>query len=166
MNLRYLAICAALAVLPAASAADSVYKDPPGRFTLSVPGGWRAAPQDTGGMGGVQLTHDASWLLVGPFGGARDGSDAVAQLTKQFEAQYQSLTAVASGASKVGGQPAVFASFDAVNSHGARIILTLTGIDSSSAGVFVVISAAPKREAEAFKPVLERICDSVRWLEP
>ena len=166
MNMRPIPICAALLALAAAAAAETTYQDPPGRFTVAVPDGWTAAPQDTGGMGGVQLRRDATWMLIGPFGGANDGRDAVAQLTEQFRAQYRTLTPVKSGAFKVGGQPAVYAAFDAVNSHGARIVLTLAGLDSPLAGVFVVISAAPQREAATAQPVLDRIRESVKWYEP
>jgi hypothetical protein len=166
MHLRPIPICAALLALAAAAAAETTYQDPPGRFTLVVPDGWTAAPQDTGGMGGVQLRRDATWMLIGPFGGASDRRDAVSQLTEQFRAQYRTLAPVKSGDFKVGGQPAVYATFDAVNSRGARIVLTLAGVDSPSAGVFVVISAAPQREAATAQPVLDRIRETVRWYEP
>jgi hypothetical protein len=166
MPLRSVSICLALLPLTVAAATERIYQDPPGRFTVAVPDQWIATSQDTGGMGGVQLRHDASWILIGPFGGAANGPDAVAQLTDQFAGQYRSLTPVKQGDCKVGGMPAKFATFDAVNSRGARVALTLIGVDSATAGVFVVIACAPQKEAADAAATLDHVRETVKWYEP
>lgn len=160
------ATCAALFLLVLSAAAETTYRDPPGRFTVGVPDMWLATAQDTAGMGGVLLRHGTCWVLIGPFGGAADRSDALAQLTDQFKGQYRSLEPVKRGDCKVGGQPASFATFEAVNSKGARVALTLTGIDSATAGVFVMIACAPQSEASSAGETCDHIRESVRWFEP
>ena len=134
------------------------YRDPGGRFSLRVPDGWRAAPQN----GGVVLTRGDANVVVSPFGGATSGEQVVGVLAQQYGQQWRGLQLVNRGQYALGGVPSAYAMFQGADPRGRPMLLRLVGAVGPN-GALAVILSVPSQEFSALAPTLQAIETSVAW---
>ncbi len=142
---------------------SQVYRDPRGRFSVSVPPGWTAAPQGQGGDDGVQISQGSSWAILSPFSGAKQPGDVVNSLYGQFQQQYKNLKMVDHQPFQLGAHDAAYAMFTGVNPKGVEVSFVISGIHASGANYLAMISNTPVAEAEKVSQLFRDMSLSIRF---
>ena len=132
-----------------AQAADSTYRDPrQPSFTLLVPEGWTAEPNDQG----VMLRRDDGYFMLRVSGGATPPGAMLVQLRPQFERQWKGFRELEAGRVAFGGQDGAYAVYAGVPPSGiesiARIVAMTNGRLSYVAFQGIEAAKAPQRKAE------------------
>jgi len=144
-----LAALVMIAFVGPAGAADSTYRDPrQPSFTLLVPDGWTAEPNDQG----VMLRRDDSYFMLRVTGGATSPGAMLVQLRPQFERQWKPFREVEAGRVVFGGQDAAYAVYAGVPPSGiesiARIVAMTNGRLTFVAFEGTQADKTPQRTAE------------------
>ncbi|MEP6690358.1 MAG: PDZ domain-containing protein [Gemmatimonadaceae bacterium] len=146
------AMIPALAVSVAAQRQDgSMYRDPSGRFALSVPQGWNAVPQGQG----VVVTNGTAMVVVSPMKPA-SGQEIVGYVSQQYAQQWQNFQSANKGDFQLSGQPAAYAMFTGTNPKGVAALLRIAGVSAGGQGYALIISA-PRNEFNSVAPTLQSI---------
>lgn len=138
--------------LPAHAQGSRTYRDPDGRFTLTIPAGWNAAPA----KGGVVVTRGNASAVFSPFDGATGPQQIVAALAAQYGAQWRNLSRFDAGEFQIGGQPAAYAMYTGVSPRGAESLLRVAGVGQGREA-FAIIISVPREEFNAASPTLQAI---------
>lgn len=151
-----------LTALPAALSAQTgrgtTYRDPAGRFTLAVPGGWRATPQAEG----VVVTNGAAMAVVTPMPPGGSPEQIVGYLGHQYSQQWQNLSSMDQGQLELAGLPAAYGMFSGINPNGVPALLRISGV-VGPAGAFAVIISAPQDRFNGVRQSLQGIESSLAF---
>ena len=131
-----------------AGAAASTYRDPQGRFQISVPPGWTA---DMAGDG-ARISRGSSYANVLVAGGASSPSALLQQIAQQVGAQWKNFRMVQNGQWNLGGLPAEFGVYTGTNPKGSPALLRIVATSG-----FVLLMSVPQNDWEALKADLRQI---------
>jgi hypothetical protein len=134
-------------------AADTTYRDPrQPSFTLLVPQGWKAQPNEQG----VVLSRDDSYFMLCAMAGATTPGAMLVQLRPQFEQQWKPFRELEAGRVVFGGKDGAYVVYAGVPPSGiestTRIVVMTDGRLTYVAFEGTPVASAPQR-----KPELERI---------
>jgi membrane-associated protease RseP (regulator of RpoE activity) len=133
---------------PPAGAAASMYRDPQGRFQISVPPGWTA---DMAGDG-ARISRGSAYANVLVAGGASSPSALVQQIAQQVGTQWKNFQMVQNGQWNLGGLPAEFRVYTGTNPKGLPALLRIVATSG-----FVLLMSVPQNDWEALKADLRQI---------
>ncbi|MGI8509135.1 MAG: hypothetical protein ACR2MQ_07410, partial [Gemmatimonadaceae bacterium] len=136
-----------------------MYRDPNGRFSVTVPSGWNAAPQGDG----VVVTKGSSYVLMSPFDGGRSPHDVVAALSQQYSSQWRNLTSAGRGDFTLGWQPASYEMFSGTSPKGIPAVLRIAGVIAPGGQAYAVLGSAPQSEFADVKSALQSIDASITF---
>jgi hypothetical protein len=161
-----LSAAAAPPAVPNAPAAggDQMYRDPGGRFTVSVPQGWALAPQGPNGAAGVQITQGLSWMMIGPFGGTKGPGDVVDSLQKQFAGTYKNFAQTSHNPFQLNGREASLGMYTGVNPKGTPVSLVIIGVAGPRQTQFAIFSSVPQGDNAAVSNAMTSILNSIQFL--
>lgn len=151
--LRFVSLLMLFAAVWPADAADSTYRDRrQPSFTLLVPDGWTAVPNEQG----VTISRDDSYFQLRVFGGSTSPGAMLVQVRPQFEQQWKQFREIEAGRTRFGGLDGAFVVYGGVPPSGvnsiARVITTTNGQLTFAAFVGMPVDKAQQR-----KPDLDRI---------
>jgi hypothetical protein len=144
--------------LPASG--ESVYWDPDGYYTLSVPAGWNVETQ-SGGVSLVRGLASASFLKMK---GQGTPESLVAFISDQVTSQAD-LVATGSGHCQFGGRAGFCAGFEGVAPKGWDEIMKIVSTTDSEYG-YAMIATVPTSDFEDVKADLEQIEKGFRLSSP
>jgi CHAT domain-containing protein/Tfp pilus assembly protein PilF len=138
-----LALVTCVATFHAASAAESVYRDPHQRFTLQIPEGWTSAPTNVG----VNVSRGKAYASLIIMERSGRASDLVSFFSRQFEKQWANFTELKRGDSRFGGQAGAFAVFAGVNPKGGEEVLKIVAMATDERS-YALLMGVPKDAIE------------------
>lgn len=136
-----------------ALAEDSIYRDPrQPSFTLLVPDGWRAEPNDRG----VTLMRDSSYFMLSVSPGGSSPGAMLVRARPQVERQWQQFRETESGATMFGGKNASYASYAGTPPSSLSSTLKIVTMDNGALA-FTAFEGIPKDNLSRDKQDMERI---------
>jgi hypothetical protein len=145
--------------LPRTGAGPQVYRDPRGRFSVSVPQGWTAAPQGDA----VQISLGTGYAVLSTGSGIAQPAEVVSYLAGQFQSQYRNFSPVKRSSYKHGTHDAAYGIFYGTNAKGVDVVVTISGISAGGSNYLAMMSSVTQADAqEAGKAFLE-ISQSIRF---
>jgi hypothetical protein len=134
------------------STGGQAYRDPQGRFAISVPDGWRATASNRG----VVVAAGSAYAMVAPFDGAASSEQVVGTLGQQYASQWRNLQIVNRGPTPVSGVRGEYVVYQGINPNGVPALLRIAGAASGGQAWAIVISA-PLQEFNRLSPTLQQI---------
>jgi hypothetical protein len=147
-----LALMTCAAMFHVASAVESVYRDPQGRFILRVPDRWTTAPTD----GGVSIKSGKAWAEVIVFSGIGNSIDLLSFLSEQIKNQSKNFKEINSGPCRFGGQQGTCGLYSGVDPRGIASILKIAAMVTGGKG-YTLMLATPQQEFPLFKADLDQL---------
>ena len=145
--------------LTAAGEGSGPYRDPQGRYSLTVPDGWTIK---TDASGSAQLASGPSWATIIASSGSQP-IDVNHQILQQIQAQYKEFRLLNEGDLQVNGHPAHGSNATGVNPKGARVSLLAVSISAGSGHFLTVVSSAPNDQAKSVNGVIMQMTQSIRF---
>jgi hypothetical protein len=149
------------------------YRDPRGRFTVTVPQSWKANPQGDNGENGVQFTHGSTRTYVGMYQSVTRPGDAVLQLEKSSHSGPAASSDDNAPLGRLGliqilgnGLDVTFDQFDAKNPQGEPVgmfIAGVAGLASPEVCCIAVIAFIAQDDRATFDGLLLAISRSIRF---
>jgi hypothetical protein len=138
---------------PASEPSDLTYRDPAGRFVITVPAGWKIRPLGDS----VQIVRGDAYASVLLFEHTSDVSALLDQLGQNMEKKWKRFESLGRGESTLAGQKASTASFSGENAQGQPAILQLSGVRSANNTAYVLVIGAPKSDLPKVQDTLTKI---------
>jgi hypothetical protein len=134
------------------------FKDPLGRYSLSVPPGWEVS------MTGDDPTfhNGASWIQV-RIVTARSPSDAVDQTADLFRPQFRAFNTINRGNTTIAGRSSHGLNVDAITTAGQRVSVLLTAQPQGGKQYFVLVSSTPVAQAPLLNTSVMALANSVHF---
>jgi len=139
-----------------------MYRDPQGRFSLSVPAGWSTTPPADPGSGNVQFSSGANWAMV-LLGGGSQPADVNHQITQQIQAQYTGFKLLNEGDLQVHGHPAHGTNATGMNPKGARVSVLLVSVNAGNGHFLTVVSSSSNDQARDVNAIVMQMCQTIRF---
>ena len=149
------------------------YRDPRGRFTVTVPQSWKANPQGDNGENGVQFTHGATRTYVGMYQSVTRPGDAVLQLEKRPQSGPAASPDDNAPMGRLGliqilgnGLDVTYDEFDAKNPQGEPIgmfIAGVAGLASPEVCCVAVIAFVAQDDRATLEGLLLSIARSIQF---
>ncbi len=134
-------------------AADSIYRDPrQPSFTLLVPDGWTAQPNDQG----VQLKRGASYFMLRVLGGNSSPGSILVQIRPQFEQQWKQFRELEAGPIKFGGQNGAYAVYAGIPPSGISSITKVVTMTNGQL-TYIAFEGMQASVIQQHKPDMDRI---------
>jgi len=134
--------------------ADSQYRDPQGRFTLTVPTGWTA----TAGERDVKLVRGSAYAHLLIVEGNVTAEGLVSSMTRQIGAQWRDFRSETSPC-RFGGQNGECMAGQGVSPNGAAAFLAIYALTHAGKGYAMIVSG-PLEETSGPGPDLQKIANS------
>ena len=146
-------------LVPAGAIPSDTYTEPSGRFSVTVPPGWKAVPS---GADGVSLQRGSTYsqVLIGPDGRAPQA--VVTGLLQQIARQWSQLRAGSSQALTLGGSPGFYQMASGLNPKGVPSRVYVAAAPLTEGTVIVLVTSVPDAEFEQNKEALALIQLSLR----
>ena len=146
--------CLLMAATPAPGSEPSAltYRDPAGRFVITVPVGWKIRPLGDS----VQIVRGDAYASVLLFEHTSDVSALLDQLGQNMGKKWRRFDPLGRGESTLAGQKASTASFSGENAQGQPAILQLSGVSSNDTA-YVLVIGAPKSDLPKVQETLTKI---------
>jgi hypothetical protein len=144
---------------PAHSGAG-LYRDPQGRYSLTIPDGWSATPQADSGS--LLLSSGPSWAML-MTGGGSEPRDVNHQVTKQVQSQFTGFELLNEGDLQVNGHPSHGTTATGVNPKGMRVSVLVLSISAGSAHFLTLISSSPNDRAKTINATVMQMAQSIRF---
>jgi hypothetical protein len=148
-----------LAAAMALPAQENSYRDPAGRFVVSIPGGWVSSAIDDEG---VKLSRGNGYCNVTHIRGNASGQDLVSQVIGQISGQWQNFSVVDQGEAELAQRKGAFAVGVGTNPRGVPAVFRISAVGTGTEVLAVVLSA-PQNEFAALKQDLVRIEQSLSF---
>ena len=145
--------------LPAASPEARAFRDPQGRYSLTLPDGWNAT---TDSSGTTQLSFGPNWATLLATGGSQP-IDVNHQILQQIQAQYKEFRLLNEGNLQVNGHAAHGSNATGINPKGVHVSLLVISISAGNGHFLTVVSSAPNDQAKAVNGVIMQITQSIRF---
>jgi hypothetical protein len=139
-----------------------MYRDPQGRYSLTVPAGWAVTPPADAGSGTVQLSSGPSWAMLLPTGGSQP-LDVNHEITHQIQAQFTGFQLLNEGDFQVNGHPAHGSTGTGINPKGMRVSVLIVSINAGSGHFLTVVSSAPNDQAKNINDTVMQLAQSIRF---
>ena len=139
---------------------SGIYRDPQGRYQLTVAEGWSAEPQ--AGSGALQLTSGPSWAMI-MTGSGSVPSDVNHQDTQQIQAQFTGFQLLNEGDLQVNGHPSHGTTATGINPKGERVSVLVLSISAGSGHFLTVISSSPNDQAKTMNAAVMKMAQSIRF---
>ena len=160
-SLKQLALSGAPARSGAAAPPRSdAFHDPQGRYSLTVPDSWTAAPQADSGA--LQLSSGSNWAMVMAGNGSVPG-DVNHQVTQQIQAQFTGFQLLNEGDLQVNGHPSHGTTATGMNPKGERVSVLVLSISAGSGHFLTVVSSSPRDQAKAVNATVMQMAQSIRF---
>lgn len=143
-----------------AQSSSQLYRDPYGRYSLSLPDAWRAEPQASSGA--LQLSSGPSWAML-VTGGGSDPRDVNHQLTQQIHAQFTDFQMLNEGDFQINGHASHGTNATGMNPKGERVSILVLSINAGNGHMLSMISSTPNDQAKAINATLMQIAQSIRF---
>jgi hypothetical protein len=153
------AILASLLPLQQAFAADPVYRDPQGRFTLSLPASWIPAQDENG----VRFTRGRAYIAVLALKAQGSAQALLSSVGQSVSAQWKDFQIFDSEAATFGGAQGVFTTAVGINPAGYRAFLAFYAVESGNTG-YVMLQSGPVEEMKNVDAEMDRIAQSFTLL--
>lgn len=151
--LRFVSLLMLFAAVWPADAADSTYRDRrQPSFTLLVPDGWTAVPNEQG----VAIRREESYFQLRVAGGSTSPGAMLVQLRPQFERQWKQFREIEAGRARFGGLDGAFVVYGGVPPSGVAEILRIVTTTNGQL-TFTAFAGVPADKAQQRKPDLDRI---------
>jgi hypothetical protein len=137
---------------PASEPSDLTYRDPAGRFVITVPAGWKIRPLGDS----VQIVRGDAYASVLLFDHTSDVSALLDQLGHNMGKKWRRFEPLGRGESTLAGQKASTASFSGENAQGQQAMLQLSGVSSNNTA-YVLVIGAPKSDLPKVQGTLTQI---------
>jgi hypothetical protein len=134
--------------------AQSAYRDPDGRFSLTVPAGWTVSNQ----QGMVQLRSGNSYTLVTVLDGGGDDPHRIARFTDEFGKEWRSYRRMKTGFVPIGGTDFAYAIYTGVNARGVEALVKAISAPLGSSAI-VVLTFCPVEEWPGKRAAVEDIIE-------
>ncbi len=143
-----------------APSGSGMYRDPQGRYSLTIPDGWRVEPQANSDA--LQLSSGPDWaMLVAGSGGAP--RDVNHQITQQIQAQFTGFRLLNEGDLQINGHPSHGANATGMNPKGERVSVLVVSISAGSGHFLTVISSSPNNQAKTVNMTIMQMAQSIRF---
>lgn len=139
------------------------YRDPGGRFSITVPAGWKSQPVGKNGEDGIRISNGLSWARIGPYGGVHDNVDLVNNLAEEYRSEYQDYSMGDHGSLKVNGHDASYAAFSGVNSKGEHMGMRYGGVSAGRGRFLAVAAFIPHNQIEDVDPQIKDMFMSISF---
>jgi PDZ domain len=137
---------------PASEPSDLTYRDPAGRFVITVPAGWKIRPLGDS----LQIVRGDAYASVLLFDHTSDVSALLDQLSQNMGKKWKRFESLGRGESTLAGQKASTASFSGENPQGHPSILQLSAVSSNNTA-YVLVIGAPKSDLAKVQDTLTQI---------
>jgi hypothetical protein len=143
---------------PAQASPGHPFKDPRGRYSLSIPPGWEVS------MAGDDPTfhNGASWIQV-RIVTAKSPSAAVDQAADLFRSQFTAFNTVNRGNTTIAGRASHGLNVDAITTAGQRVSVLLTAQPQGGKQYFVLVSSTPVAQAPQLNTSVMNLANSVHF---
>jgi hypothetical protein len=145
-------ICLLPSTILAADNSAATYRDPAGRFTMTVPAGWKVRPLSDS----VQIVRGDSYASVVIYPQTSDIRSLMENLQSDIGRKWHSFQAVNKGDAMLGGAHGVGASFSGTNPQGKAAVLKMIGVVSNDTA-YVFITGSTKDELPKTRDALLEI---------
>ncbi len=159
LAIAILCIPAIQAQMPSNSAAG-LYHDPQGRYSLTVPNGWKAEPQ--GDTGALQVSSGPSWAMLITSGGTAP-LDVNHQVTQQIQAQFKNFQLLNEGDLQLNGHPSHGTTATGINPKGERVSVLVLSINAGGSHYLTIISSSPNDQAKTVNATVMQMAQSLRF---
>lgn len=155
----------------AATPAGAIYRDPQGRFALTIPDGWSATAEGAQGVAGVQLRLNASFINVMPASGVTTAREVVLQKEARIAQQSHVDRQPPFGAAGIvlldgNGVEIALDNFNGVNPQGVAVTSVVAGVSELSLEPHQFLrieSSAPTAQAEELVSLVYKVGQSVKF---
>jgi hypothetical protein len=137
---------------PSGTATEAAYRDPGGRFQVTVPSGWKAA---SAGEGAV-ISRNNTYVNVIVINGVSSTSDFVEGIAQQYREQWQNFRSLQSGAWTLAGMPGEFGMYTGTNPQGTPAVLRIVAARKAETG-FLMLTSVPQSDWDSQKADLQKI---------
>jgi hypothetical protein len=146
--------CLLMAATPAPASEPSAltYRDPAGRFVITVPAGWKIRPLGDS----VQIVRGDAYASLLLFDHTSDVSALLDQLGENMGKKWRRFEPLGRGESTLAGQKASTASFSGENAQGQQAMLQLSAVSSNNTA-YVLVIGAPKSDLPKVQDTLTQI---------
>ena len=152
---RTLSVLLGLAVLSGPLIADSTYRDPKGRFTITVPEGWT----QTSGEGFFKLDRGSGSALILTIDDFESPKATVGSILQEFGRQWKSFSQQDSADVRVGGQPGFSAGGFGFNPSGRHAFVMVYAAGNAGKGYAMVVTGATD-DIQSINPDQQKIIES------
>jgi hypothetical protein len=160
---RTLSVLLGLAVLSGPLIADSTYRDPNGRFAITVPTGWT----QTSGEGFFKLDRGAASVIVLAIDESQSPKAAVATILQEIGREWRSFNQQDSAEVRFGGQPGFSAGGFGVNASGQQAFVMVSAAGTRGVA-YAMVASALTAEIQSINPDLQKIIEgfAIRTVSP
>lgn len=145
-----------------ANSGSGIYRDPQGRYSLTVPAGWGVTPPADAGAATVQLSSGPSWAMLLPTGGVQP-RDVNHEMIRQIQAQFTGFKLLNEGDLQVNGHPAHGSTATGINPKGLRVSILVLSINAGSGHFLTVVSSTPNGQAKDLNSTVMQMAQSIRF---
>lgn len=148
-----LAVAAALCAHPAA--ADEVFRDPSGFYSIVVPSGWVVQAQEDG----VSLSRELAWASVWHVEGSGPPEGLTEAIASSIAQSWQDFRGASANPCQVAGAPGYCAWFTGVDGRGNEAVLSIQTVTGSGHG-YALMMSAPRNDFTSLQETFDRISGS------
>ncbi len=138
---------------------SGVYRDPGGRYSLTVPADWSAEPPANSGV--LQLSSGPNWAMIVAGGG--EPREVNHQVTQQIQAQFTGFQLLNEGELKINGHPSHGTNATGMNPKGEGVSVLVLTIGAGNGHVLTVISSSPNKQAKGVNDTIMKMAQSIRF---
>ena len=150
---------------PQSADGGTLYKDAHGAFSIVIPQGWSAKPNQGcyGPKGncpenaaGVNIQSPGrSWAFLAPYSGdGRQPTDVVRNVAAHLRSQYQNFQMLQNDPDKLNGLDIAIGHFTGIDENGEGVSLVVIGIAAPGGRFYIAESSVPQSELQAATPAL------------
>jgi hypothetical protein len=134
------------------AAAQQLYRDPQGRFTLQVPAGFAVSQSDTDA---VRFANGSAYVTAMVLPGDNPAL-TISAIARQTAGQWRNFAQARSGDARFAGHIGSYATYSGTNPQGAESYLELLAI-TDGASIYLLITSAPKPDFPRLKSGFDQI---------
>ena len=148
----------AMLTLLTGSARAEDYRDPQGRFSFGIPGGWTATPRGNGVV--IAINGAGPFVVLEIVPGGNADRNRISAAVGQIGGQWRNFTQGEAGGKTLAGRAGFYVFFDGLNPGGVqatlRVVGTYVGDDA-----YVLLMSAPAAEMGRYSAAFKQIESSL-----
>jgi len=155
---QFLRVAAPAIVICSAIAADTTYRDPQGRFSLTLAAEWKPNTD----QGGVQFMRGRAYITVLVVDAQGSPQNMASSIIQTVGGQWKNFQAFEPESVTFGGRPGVFAMARGANPQGVASFFACYAAESNGKG-YLMLQSGPVEEMKSLDEEMGRIAMSVRF---